>query len=188
METKDRIRREALKLFSRRGYAAVGIQEVAEASGITKPSLYHHFGSKAGLFDEILEFHYTPFLSVLSSRASYAGDLAATLNAVFTAFIDEAGSEPDFLRLKLSLDFIPNESEVHTSSERWNQKIYGLIEKIFISAAKDHGNMKGRHGIYSASFIGLCHTYASMYLNGHFTPGEKVNRDAVKYFMHGIFS
>ena len=48
--------------------------------------------------------------------------------------------------------------------------------------------MKGRQRLYAASFIGLCHTYASMFLNGYFKPEEKQMRDAVKFFMHGIFS
>lgn len=36
----------AARTFSRQGYAAVGMRDVAEAVGIRGASLYHHFGSK----------------------------------------------------------------------------------------------------------------------------------------------
>ena len=45
-DTRDRILETALRLFCERGYAAVGTQEICEASGVLKGSLYHYFGSK----------------------------------------------------------------------------------------------------------------------------------------------
>ena len=38
----------AMQLFAARGYDAVGVQEIVDAVGIAKPTLYHFFGSKAG--------------------------------------------------------------------------------------------------------------------------------------------
>ena len=46
MENKERILECALELFYAKGYDAVGVQEIAERSGITKPTLYYYFGSK----------------------------------------------------------------------------------------------------------------------------------------------
>lgn len=40
-------------LFARRGYAGVGMREVAERSGLGKSSLFHHFRSKGQLFAEV---------------------------------------------------------------------------------------------------------------------------------------
>ncbi|WP_327351287.1 TetR/AcrR family transcriptional regulator [Streptomyces sp. NBC_01304] len=45
----------ATRLFGERGYAAVGIEEVAAAAGIAGPSVYHHFTGKAELLAEIIE-------------------------------------------------------------------------------------------------------------------------------------
>jgi AcrR family transcriptional regulator len=49
--TKGRLVEAALTEFARRGYDDVGVTEVAAAAGVTVGSLYHHFGSKAGLYD-----------------------------------------------------------------------------------------------------------------------------------------
>jgi AcrR family transcriptional regulator len=40
----------ATDLFSERGFAAVSMDDVAHAAGITKPLVYSYFGSKEGLF------------------------------------------------------------------------------------------------------------------------------------------
>ncbi len=42
-------------LFGERGYAATSIEEVAARAGMTKGAVYHHFGGKANLFQEVYE-------------------------------------------------------------------------------------------------------------------------------------
>lgn len=54
VSTKQRILLEALKLFAKKGYEAVSVEEIATAVGIKAPSLYKHYKSKQALFDAIL--------------------------------------------------------------------------------------------------------------------------------------
>ena len=51
--TEDRLLDCALTLFAEKGYTATGTQEIIDAAGVSKPVLYHHFGSKAGLFERL---------------------------------------------------------------------------------------------------------------------------------------
>jgi len=55
MTTRDTILREALDLFSVKGYDAVSVRDIAQAVGIRQSSLYNHFGSKQEIFDCLLE-------------------------------------------------------------------------------------------------------------------------------------
>ena len=45
----DRIRASASELFYREGIRAVGVDEVVDRAGVTKPSLYRSFASKDDL-------------------------------------------------------------------------------------------------------------------------------------------
>ena len=45
----------ARKLWSERGYAAVGTPEIARAAGVTRGAMYHQFADKAALFAAVLE-------------------------------------------------------------------------------------------------------------------------------------
>lgn len=53
--TADRIRSAALRLFAQKGFAAVGIRELAEAAGLSSASLYHHMGTKDELLVAIMD-------------------------------------------------------------------------------------------------------------------------------------
>ncbi|MDO4481674.1 MAG: helix-turn-helix domain-containing protein, partial [Bacillota bacterium] len=54
--TKQKILMEAVKLFSREGYEAVSVEQIAKSVGIKAPSLYKHYKNKRDIFDSILRF------------------------------------------------------------------------------------------------------------------------------------
>ncbi len=54
-QTRQALLREGRRLFSGRGYGAVGLAEIVQAAGVTKGALYHHFEGKAELFRAVLE-------------------------------------------------------------------------------------------------------------------------------------
>ena len=78
-DTKAKILREALRLFSKKGYDAVSVGEIASAVGIRAPSLYNHYKSKQAIFDAIFddtEKRYDDFAANLSVHIENAdGDL-----------------------------------------------------------------------------------------------------------------
>ena len=53
-DTKERIMQTALDMFSRRGYDAVSVSDIAGALGITKGALYRHYKNKRDIFDHII--------------------------------------------------------------------------------------------------------------------------------------
>lgn len=53
-DTKDKILQTALAMFSRRGYDAVSVSDIAGELGITKGALYRHYKSKRDIFDHII--------------------------------------------------------------------------------------------------------------------------------------
>lgn len=52
--TKERIWKEALTLFSQYGYEGVSVKQISNAVGIKDSSLYNHYKSKQNIFDTIL--------------------------------------------------------------------------------------------------------------------------------------
>ena len=53
--TRGALLAAARERFGKRGYAATGIEEIAARAGVTTGALYHHFGSKRGLFRAVAE-------------------------------------------------------------------------------------------------------------------------------------
>ncbi|MGG5372101.1 TetR/AcrR family transcriptional regulator [Enterococcus sp. AZ196] len=54
LSTKERIIAEASRLFAKKGYGAVNVEEIAKAVGIKAPSLYKHFKGKREIFDAVV--------------------------------------------------------------------------------------------------------------------------------------
>lgn len=187
-DTRSRILEEALVLFGARGYEAVGVQDICMASGITKPSLYHHFGSKKGLLEAIEEDRYRAFVAQVEVEGGYSGDVQASLLATMKVFLESARRDADFARLRLSVAFSPPESEQHAVFRPRTEVLYRSIRDLFVAAAKDHGNMKGRDLAYAASFVGTADAYVGLLLAGSLDPAEAMVRRVVHHYMHGIFS
>ncbi len=53
--TRDKLKRAALTAFSQKGYEGATMQEIAEAVGINKASIYNHFNGKEDLFLAVYE-------------------------------------------------------------------------------------------------------------------------------------
>ncbi|MCB2187631.1 MAG: TetR/AcrR family transcriptional regulator [Deltaproteobacteria bacterium] len=188
MENRDRIIAEALGLFSQRGYAAVGVQEIAAAAGVTKPTLYHYFGSKRGLLREILEERFLALLGRVRPAAAYSGDLPLTLYRLAQAYFSFARENEEFYRWQLAMWFAPPQSETFLEVTPWNRRQQEMLEELFLAAARDHGNMKGRHQRYAATFLGMVNTLAGLALQGFTRLDDTLVFQVVHQFMHGIYS
>jgi len=67
---RETILARAAGLFARRGYTATTMNEVAEACGVSKPSLYHYVRDKHQLLAEIAEAHVARLLALVAERKS----------------------------------------------------------------------------------------------------------------------
>lgn len=59
---RDRLLAAALTLFPRAGFAATTVEDLVATAGVTPPVLYHHFGTKAGLYVAAAEETYRTVL------------------------------------------------------------------------------------------------------------------------------
>ncbi len=76
---KGRLVEAGLAEFARRGYDEVGVSELAAAAGVTVGSLYHHFGSKSGLYDLVRDDVERRLLDRMEGAWDAAGSLARAL-------------------------------------------------------------------------------------------------------------
>jgi TetR/AcrR family transcriptional repressor of nem operon len=91
--TRERILREAGRLFRRHGYRGVGIDRIMAAARLTRGGFYAHFASKAELFAAVVE-RGTDFVRRLGEARS--GGLPANVEAacaVVSGYLDPANRE-----------------------------------------------------------------------------------------------
>lgn len=188
MDNRELILEAALELFTARGYEGCGIQEICERAGITKPTLYHYFGSKLGLLEALMDAHHAALAMAVDLAARPAHDLPLELERTMRAFFDFARVQPRYYRLLLGLYFAPPQSEAHAAMIRRFSAQQKTIGTLFLAAEADHGNMRGRSQFLAAAFLGLIHTCVGLALNGFACLDDQLLRQALRHFQYGIYS
>jgi len=86
---RDRILDAAMAVFRRHGFRRSSIEQAAEAAGLTRQALYHHFRSREALFRAVIERVHENALAAGSAGAATAdkagGGLADILVSQITA-------------------------------------------------------------------------------------------------------
>jgi AcrR family transcriptional regulator len=71
----------ALELFSTQGYGATSMRQISQHSGLSVGNLYHHFGSKEAIFQQLIDDYWRRIrdpngpLQQLFERAGFPDDL-----------------------------------------------------------------------------------------------------------------
>ena len=99
--TREKLLEVAEARFAQRGFAGVGMREVALAAGLGKSSLFHHFPSKAELYVAVLERVIARIEAHLLPALARPGDATAQIERTVDALIDALAEHPSTARLLL---------------------------------------------------------------------------------------
>jgi TetR/AcrR family transcriptional regulator len=101
--SNDRILKSALELFSKKGYDATSVREICAAARLTKPTLYHFYGSKEGVFRAIVDSALEHFQAEIGRALSTEGALRERLLRMALTYLEAAAREPDLARFLMAL-------------------------------------------------------------------------------------
>jgi TetR/AcrR family transcriptional regulator len=131
--TRQKIFLSAAQLFSQKGYNGVSMRELAEHSGISKPTIYYYFGSKEGIYSSLVE-------SGLSYGESYFKDILRRTIPVreklvlLTKFnFDQSIEYREFAKFLLSMftvtEKLPFLDSFHKAANKRKQLIIDLVKE-----------------------------------------------------------
>lgn len=192
MDNKLLLMQCAKELFYAKGYDAVGVQEIVDKAGITKPTLYYYFGSKQGLLKTLLETRYEDLRmliqDVLEEQHGIREDLYRLANAFFYFF----ERDREFYMLLMSLFYSARNNETYQVVKPFISEIYEVVLNVFERAADQLGNMNGRQQQFAIGFIGTINHYLLLHCEKNSDKKECVSKEQitslVNQFMYGIFS
>jgi AcrR family transcriptional regulator len=89
------------RLFGTRGFAATSVEDIAREARVTTGALYHHFPTKAAVFESVFEQVHVDLMEASLQAAGQATDEIGLLTAGFGAFLD-AVLEPEVQRIVIT--------------------------------------------------------------------------------------
>jgi AcrR family transcriptional regulator len=141
-KTRKKILREAIRLFSRHGYAGTSVQMIAESSGIGKSAVFWHFETKEKLLQAVLEKIIRDFILQVAraARDNKSFDEKSLLSLAIQTdkkitLRDTAGSRAVFALMIESANFDNEAAPVFKN--RWN------LYRDFLSNVVATGRKKG---------------------------------------------
>jgi len=115
----------ALQILIFHGYEGTTTQKIAEVAGVNEVTLFRKYGSKAGLFEKVIEHELadTPL-----NRLSYTGDLKADLMAIVEAYMETNETHGNIIPLLLIE--MPRYPDLQSSFNTPWKNLQGVIKVI----------------------------------------------------------
>jgi AcrR family transcriptional regulator len=180
---KDRIKREAMRLFVEHGVAAVSMRDIADAVGVKAPSLYAHFRSRDELIGELFHASYSEYGRQLAVAAATPGSVHSQLEAmVRLACALHAQDELLFNFLLLTQHGFPRETPPDDSNP---------IEVIcrWVAGAMNTGAIPpGNPALIAGAIMGVIVQTATFHLYGRLTHGLQNHADQIVAICQRIVS
>lgn len=97
-DTAAQILHHAELLFAEVGFAGTSLDMIAQAVGIRRPSVLHHFGSKRALYDHVENDFFTALLREGNQRATEGPAFSRLIN-LLTVWLDYMIARPTAARI-----------------------------------------------------------------------------------------
>jgi AcrR family transcriptional regulator len=157
---ESQIMAAATKLFAERGFAGTNLQDIAEATGLTRPALYHYFKSKESLLSRLVtELTESPAEELERIRTRADASVRERLHDMAFAVALQQAANPERFRLlvRSEAELPEGLSEIYASGRRQVLKAFATV----IDEGVQSGELRPVDARTSAlGVIGLCNWVA----------------------------
>ena len=127
---RDHLVKTAVDLFYQNGYHATGIEKILTASGVSKPTLYRHFGSKDDLIVAALrrwdEESYAWLCEEMATRADTPRDRVLALFDAFGDWFEKPGFQ-GCMFINAAVEFAEQDNPIHRVAAEHKRRILELV-------------------------------------------------------------
>ncbi|WP_246220838.1 TetR/AcrR family transcriptional regulator [Phytoactinopolyspora mesophila] len=184
-ERRQQIARTAAELFEQRGYYRSGVDDIAEAVGVAKPTLYHYLGSKADIVAIIHEDVVGRLAARLEHDTARKADPRVALREFAAGTLEVLETKTGFLRVAYE-NQLELPKTVRGEAQRKRDRIEELVQ-VQIEEGIRRGIFRETNSRLAALFfLGMINWSYHWYRPGEeFSPGE-VCEHVMSIFLDGV--
>ncbi|WP_299889773.1 TetR/AcrR family transcriptional regulator [uncultured Lacinutrix sp.] len=92
---KDYVLEQASNVFHLKGYNATSMQDLVDATGLNRSSIYNSFGNKLSLFLECLKNYQNKYSKITASTLIKSENSLEAIESIFNLYLSEILSDKD---------------------------------------------------------------------------------------------
>lgn len=132
---REQILNAALKQFAAKGYAGTSMRDIIAGTGFTLPTIYYHFGNKAGIYKALVDTAFDEAYQRMQTAAARRSDLEAQLVEIALAMFNFVRERRELTRLAFATLFAaPEELPAELREAEKRQRNLGFIEQLIAGA------------------------------------------------------
>jgi AcrR family transcriptional regulator len=153
----------AHELFAERGYAAVTMDEIAAAVGVTKPLLYNYFGNKERLYIACMERSGDSLLATIANSVGKSTNPGDALGAGVRAFFSFLDTDRAAWAVLFD-ETLPHGGEVFDRVAAYRGQIVDLVSASLLPQLPDRRQVKVEIEALSTALLGAAEALARWWL------------------------
>ena len=127
-DSKERILQSAMFLFARKGFAEIGMRELAAKADVNLSMVNYFFGSKKGLLKEILDSFLSGYLDIAQEELATDNGLQVKIERFVSSAISYFWLNRDSLIIAIS-ELPHDDPEIIEHKARWAMKMVDIVNK-----------------------------------------------------------
>ncbi|KRE77377.1 TetR/AcrR family transcriptional regulator [Arthrobacter sp. Soil763] len=139
-------------LFAMRGLDGTTIEEIAGAAGVSKPVIYEHFGSKEGLYTQVVDHEFRILLGAINDALSEEAKPRVLVERAALALLGYIEDRTDGFRI-LVRDAPPSQPEGAFSSLL--SQVTARVEYILADEFARRGFSAADGAMYAQMLVGM---------------------------------
>lgn len=157
-ERRKQLLEVARRVFGRKGYHVVTMDDVAREAGVTKPILYDHFPSKRDLYRDLLEEDLADLKERLREALETSKGNRQRIQGSFQAYFDFVAEEGAGFRL-LMQESVGPEREFREMVFRFRDEVLEQVTEVIVRESK--GNLdRAQAADVALGLVGMAETAA----------------------------
>jgi len=122
--TKEKILVNARKLFSKQGFDATTIDDIAQSSGINKALVYYYFKNKSGLYTDVMTGLFDDIFNEVTKASKNSKSIIEELEIFIKSYAAYAYKHPYFPALLLG--------ELSNSGAHLPEMMFASMRRLFL--------------------------------------------------------
>ncbi len=133
-KTRQTILDAALEIFSQQGFEAARLQDIADAAGVTRGAIYHHFKDKTGLLQKLQEEISLGEERVVDRAIAEGGNLVEIMTRILTYSLAQLGQDNQhrqtFLLSTMNFSIDPGLVDIHCRQIEQREQLVDTIASL----------------------------------------------------------